>query len=320
MAVAGDIVVLEDGFQVDALVLDSRLVLFEDCINLVCALLSSQVLPAGKQGVSGSDGGDSSSRCLVNSRDREGGVYIGDEVDVPKEALRVRCLVLFSESFELVVGQSEVHAREDGLELGACHTTLSQPVKVAEEFLDSDALHDYSSLEPVFNVGWIITNINVSLSEAVVDNVEALGALAEERADLLGTHSNLHNLVRLRALSLILREHVLWPVHIFAEIEVVDLLGVATIAVTADNEVKHLLTGWHEVQALHYSEELLSRDVKLLRAVKVLETRLEEDPVGDHVSVESRHHVNHLALFLVGEHLFKFWVIREPLLCFIQFL
>ena len=119
--------------------------------------------------------------------------------------------------------------------MGACHTTLSQLVKVAEEFLDTDALHDNSSFEPVFNVGRIVGNINVSLSEAVVDNVKAFSTLAEERADLLGTHSNLHDLVSLRALSLISREHVFWPIHIFAEIEIVDFLGVAAITVTADD-------------------------------------------------------------------------------------
>ena len=152
MAVAGDIIILEDGLQVDALVLDSRLVFLQNCINLLCVLLTSKVLSAGKKGISGSGSGDSSSRCLVNSRDREGGVYIGDEVDVPKEALRVRCLVLLGQSFELIVGQREVHAREDRLKLGARHTTLSQLVKVAEEFLDSNALHDDGSLEPVLNV------------------------------------------------------------------------------------------------------------------------------------------------------------------------
>ena len=204
--------------------------------------------------------------------------------------------------------------------MGARNTALSQLVKVAEEFLDSNALHDYSSLEPVFNVGRIVGNINMSLSEAVIDNIKAVSALAEERADLLGTHADLHNLVRLRALSLVRGEHVLWPVHIFAEIEVVDFLGVAAIAVTADDEVEHLLAGRHEVQALHHSEELLGSDVKLLRAVKVLETRLEEDPVGNHVSVEGRHHVDHFAFLFVGEHLFKFWVIREPFSRILQFL
>ena len=115
----------------------------------------------------------------------------------------------------------------------ACHTTLSELVKVAEEFLDTDALHYNSSLESVLNVGGIVRNINVSLSEAVVDNVKAFSALAEESADLLRTHSNLHNLVSLRALSLVRREHVLWPIHIFAEIEIVDFLSVTAITVTA---------------------------------------------------------------------------------------
>ena len=48
MAVAGDIVVLEDGLQVDALVLDSRLVLLEDCINFLLILVAGQVFPARK--------------------------------------------------------------------------------------------------------------------------------------------------------------------------------------------------------------------------------------------------------------------------------
>ena len=148
--------------------------------------------------------------------------------------------------------------------MGACDTTLSQLVKVSEEFLDTDALHDNSSLEPVLNVGGIVRNINVSLSEAVVDNVEALGVSAEEGANLLGTHSNLHFLLSLRTLSLVRREHIFWPIHIFAEIEIVDFLSVTAITVTAGDQVEHLLAGWHKVQVLHYSEELLSCDVKLL--------------------------------------------------------
>ena len=103
MAVAGDIIILEDGLQVDALVLDSRLVFLQNCIDLLCVLLTSKVLSAGKKGISGSDSGDSSSRCLVNSRDSKGRVHISDEVYVPKEALRIRSLILFSESFELIV-------------------------------------------------------------------------------------------------------------------------------------------------------------------------------------------------------------------------
>ena len=103
MAVAGDIVILEDGLQVDALVLDSRLVLLQNCINLRWVLLTSKVLSAGKKGISGSDSGNPSSRCLVNSRDRKGRVHISDKVYVPKEALRIRGLILFSESFKLIV-------------------------------------------------------------------------------------------------------------------------------------------------------------------------------------------------------------------------
>ena len=119
--------------------------------------------------------------------------------------------------------------------MGACHATFSEPVKIAEEFLNTDALHNNSSLESVLNVGRIVGNINVSLSEAVVDNVKAICTFAEESAHLLGAHSNLHNLVSLRALSLVRREHVFWPVHIFAEIEIIDFLSVAAITVTADD-------------------------------------------------------------------------------------
>ena len=48
VAVAGDVVVLEDGLQVDALVLDSRLVLLEDRINFLLILVAGQVFPARK--------------------------------------------------------------------------------------------------------------------------------------------------------------------------------------------------------------------------------------------------------------------------------
>ena len=48
MAVAGDIIILEDWLQVDALVLDSRLVFLQNCLNFLSVLLSSKVLSAGK--------------------------------------------------------------------------------------------------------------------------------------------------------------------------------------------------------------------------------------------------------------------------------
>ena len=109
VTVASDVVVLEHGFQVDALVFNRSFVLFKNFIDFLVVLVASKVFTAGEKSVSGGDGSDSSRWRLVNARDREGFVHVCAEVYIAEEALWISCLVLFGEGLELVVGQREVH-------------------------------------------------------------------------------------------------------------------------------------------------------------------------------------------------------------------
>jgi len=109
VTIASDIVVLEDRLKVNALVLNSSFVLFEDSINLSCVLFTSKVLSTGKKSVSSVDWGNSCCWSLINSSDSECAVDVCTEISVTEEAFRVCRLVLLGQSFKFIVGQGEVH-------------------------------------------------------------------------------------------------------------------------------------------------------------------------------------------------------------------
>lgn len=113
------------------------------------------------------------------------------------------------------------------------------------------------------------------LHETVIDHINCCGVIPEECANLLRANANLLIVGVGWFLGLVLREHVLWSVDILGEVVVVDFLGVATITVTASNEVKHLIAGRHDIQVLHHTQELLGSDVLRLGPVKVSESWLE---------------------------------------------
>ena len=144
----------------------------------------------------------------------------------------------------------------------------------------------------------------MSLSETVVDHIDCISLLTEESADLLGANSNHKRFLIGCPLGLISREHVLWPINILAEVKIVYFLSVATVTVTAGDKVKHSITGRHNVQVLHHTEELLSSDVLGLGAIKVLESWLQKDSIGEDMLVQVCHHLDHLLLLLISEHLF----------------
>ena len=156
MTVAGDVVVLEHGLQVNALVLDGGTVLLKDSLDLVVVLVASKVLSTGEESVSLGDGNDSGSGSLVNALDGESSVHVGAEVSVAEESLGISGLVLLSKSLEFVVSESKVHGGKDGFELVSGDTTLAELIEITEELLNTDSLHDNDSLESVLNIGGII--------------------------------------------------------------------------------------------------------------------------------------------------------------------
>ena len=279
VAVARDVVVLKHWLQVDALVFNSNAVLVKHCFDFTAVRLSSQVLSAGEERVILGDCGDAGSRVLVNAGDSEGSVDVGNKVDVPEEALGVGGLVFLSESFELVVCHSEVHGGENRLELVSGDATLAQLIKIAEELFDSDALHHNSGLQAVLNIRWVVRNVHMGLAETVVDNVKALGVFLEEGALLLGANADLDESLSRGDLRNVGGEHVLGAVDVLDEVVIVDFLGVAAVAVTANDQVEFFVARRHDVQVLHNAKELLGGDVLGLGSVKVLEAGLKEDAV-----------------------------------------
>jgi len=148
----------------------------------------------------------------------------------------------------------------------------------------------------------------VRLTEPVVDNIDVMCGFSEVGADLLGADANSAVGLSLGSLGHVLGEHILGPVNILAEVEVVDFLGVATVAVTASNQIEHLVAGRHDVEVFHDTEELLGSDVLTLGAVEVLEARLEQDTVGHDMCVEGSHHLEHTLCLLFVKDLFEFGV------------
>ena len=156
MAVLGDVEVLEDGFEVNTVVLDSCAIFVEDHLHFSVISTTCKVLATGKKSVVGGDGGDTSGWVLVDSSDGESFVDVGDEINVTEETLWVGRLVLLGKSLELVVSQVEVHGGEDGFELVASNAALSELIKISEEFFDSHALHDDHGLDALLNIGGIV--------------------------------------------------------------------------------------------------------------------------------------------------------------------
>jgi len=59
---------------------------------------------------------------------------------------------------------------DDELELYS-NFTLSEFIKVSEEFLHSDSLHYNHCSKSLFNISWIISNINSLLRESILKDV-----------------------------------------------------------------------------------------------------------------------------------------------------
>ena len=146
----------------------------------------------------------------------------------------------------------------------------------------------------------------MSLRETSSNHINLASVSLEEGRDLFGSHADLLNVADFSSLGLVGWEHVLGAVDIAAEVEVVDLLGVSAIAVTANDQVEKSVRRGHDVQTFHHSQELLRCNVLRLRAIKVLEPWLEKNTVGTDVFVESRHHFNHLIFVGICENLFEF--------------
>ena len=109
MLVVSDVVVLEDGFQMNALIFNGNSVFFENVFDSLLILLTCKVLSASKKCISSLDWGNSGRRCLINTSNCESPVHICYEVSVTEETLGVSGLVLLGQSLEFIICQRKVH-------------------------------------------------------------------------------------------------------------------------------------------------------------------------------------------------------------------
>ena len=187
----------------------------------------------------------------------------------------------------------------------ARNAALPQLIKVSEEFLNTDTFHYDGGFKTIFDISGVIRDVDMCLSETVIDHINRVCGVSEECANLLWSHADLLVVGACWAFGLVGREHVLGSIDILAEMEVVDLLSVAAVAVTARDQVEQLGARRHDIQVFHDAQELLRRDVLRLGSVEVLETWLQQDSVADDVPVQRRHHLDHLLFLLVAEVLFE---------------
>ena len=73
------------------------------------------------------------------------------------------------------------------------------------------------------------------LGETVVDHIDRISTIAEEGADLFGANANLLVVRTGWFFGIVSGEHLLWRVHVFAEMEIIDFFGVTTVTVTASD-------------------------------------------------------------------------------------
>lgn len=168
MTVLGNVEVLEDRLEVHASLLNGISVLVDNVLHIDRAVVTSEVLAASKDSVFVRLRSDSSEGSLVNSRESEGLVDAGYEVNVVEEYFRVVGFVGVAESLEFIVSQGEVHGGEDTLELVSSHTALAELVEVSEELFNTDTLHDNQRADSVLNVRRVTSHINLRLGETVV--------------------------------------------------------------------------------------------------------------------------------------------------------
>jgi hypothetical protein len=84
----------------------------------------------------------------------------------------------------------------------------------------------------------------------------------------------------------------LGPVHVIAELPVVDFLGVAKITISTGDEGEVNWVRGHQAERFQNADELVRSHMLALCTVKVVEAWLEEDSLGDNLVVEALHYLN----------------------------
>jgi hypothetical protein len=297
------VVVLELGLQVEPAAGNLVSVIFQDGSEstFLVGLSALEVLAAGKQSVSLSEGGHCGGGGFVDSLGGEGLVDGGAEVHVAEEPLGVAGLVPCGQSVVLCLGEVEVELGEDRVELVLGDAALAQLVIIVEELLNAHTLHNHGTAQAVLNVVGVAGNIDGLLQVAVVQHIDIVGGrIKEGRVDLLQLTTRVDRL-GLGVLGRVAGEDVFGAVKVVAEIEVVDLSGGSTVAVLANDQIENALLTRHQSQLLHHPQELVLRDVKAAALIKVLEGGFEQNALRPDLVVQVGDGCEHELLLSIVE-------------------
>lgn len=155
--VLSDIKILEHWFQVNSPNDNSFLVLIEDIGDGVLFLLGHiQVLSSGESGVVLGNSGNNSLWILLNSISGEGRVNAVAESLIVDQKFWVVSSVFIGHLVEFFLSEIEIKHRENAFKLTLGNLSFSEFVKVKEELLNSDSLHDNKSSESILNVRWAV--------------------------------------------------------------------------------------------------------------------------------------------------------------------
>lgn len=115
------------------------------------------------------------------------------------------------------------------------------------------------------------------LLESVSDDVKISSRSLEESRAGVSQLAEEHGWLLLWVLGDVGREDVLGSVDVRAESEVVDLSHVALVEVSSKQQLVQFFGRWQQVALFQHSSELFGSHVAALRAVVVLELRLDQD-------------------------------------------
>jgi len=302
MLVLGDIEILEHWLDVNSLDLHCLSILIENHVEFVNFLVGhTEILLSSESSVIDSYCSNISSWHFLDTISSKGSINISAELNVIEHNFWVVGLVLKRKRFKLLERHVEVQHRKNRLELVLCNFSSSQLVEIVEEFFDSNSLHDDVMLKSLFNIIWVICDLNSLLEISVIDDIKVLGFVFEIGRSCISKLSVINKHFWLWVLWNILWEDVLWLIDICAESKIVDFSNIAFVQILSNQKLEELLRWWDEVELLHHSSELFSGDVAAVSSIVILELRLDEDSLVNDLSANCGQKTNKGILLFICE-------------------
>lgn len=305
MLVLSNVEILEHWLQVDSLDSYGLSILFKNEIDVGFFSVSDiEILSSSQNSVID---GYWSNRCCWLLLDAIGGE---NGVDAVAESVVVDHVfgisggsILRSKGLKLLFGQVEVQHGQDLFELVLGDSSLSKFIKIIEELLDSNSLHDDLGLKSLFNVFWVVGGFNSLLHETVINDIESSSVLIEIGSSCISQLTVIEWLFFNCLLWNVLWEHVLWMINIMAEFEIVDFSDISFVEVLSDQELVLILAWWNKLQLLQYSSKLLSGNMAAIGSVIVLELWLDKNSFVHYFGLnghQKKVELIHLGLIEIG--------------------